>query len=90
MASCCGNGFAHREGEGFVEVNSTLIVYLCSTVQSASIRTVALFFRCVGSLLQHIGFEMTVGLSDNLRLKIASILSMNLLLLVQRPQLLVT
>lgn len=43
---------AHREGKGFVEVNSTLIVYLCSAVQSASIRTVTwLLFALYSSIL---------------------------------------
>lgn len=43
---------AHREGKGFVEVNSTLIVYLCSAVESASIRTVTwLLFALYSSIL---------------------------------------
>lgn len=48
---------AHREGKIFVEVNSTLIVYLCSTVQPASTRTVTCHFVC--SPLQHIRFNKT-------------------------------
>ena len=43
LASCCGSGLLTEGSEGFVEVNSTLIVYLCSTVQPASIRTVTGF-----------------------------------------------
>lgn len=38
---------AYREGKGFVEVNSTLIEYLCCAVQFASIRTVTGFLLCL-------------------------------------------
>lgn len=33
-----------QRGRRVFDINSTLILYLCSTVQSASIRTVARFF----------------------------------------------
>lgn len=51
-----GTGFllwqqrAHREGWGF-DINSTLILYLCSTVQSASIWTGLKMFALYSSIL---------------------------------------
>lgn len=48
-----------ERGQGFVEVNSTLIVYLCPKGQSAGVRTGCVFL-CAGSCLQHIESERTV------------------------------